>query len=291
MTVRWTSACCAQALQVRACPCLVLPLHGGCLHHGKLQGLQMEPMLLSCNPDWHGAAGLPCHGEAGGPSALCAASMTMLSACCEQPSCRERPSSLLAQECIAARKQQAVVLAASDIDSLALSCLCLASRWGTAPHTQQAAVLAACSTEIVTPIPPVWLPAEQGSVAHGQRAAVLAACGWSLVEVRAPSAKQRRLRCGGGAGEVESAAGESQKGREPVGLANAALVCSECGARAGLWAFAPKGSAFARAGALQSSATTLCIAAVRAGALHSVGTVLVLLLVWGCSLPASSLET
>eukprot|EP00891_Asterochloris_glomerata_P000780 jgi/Astpho2/780/fgenesh1_pg.00016_%23_25_t len=94
--------------------------------------------------------------------------------------------------------------------------------------------------------------AEQGSVAHRQRAAVLAACGWSLLEVRAPSAKQRRLRCGTSAGEVEPAAppeaGEAQKGREPVGLANAAVVCSECGARAGLWAFAPKGSAYARAG-------------------------------------------
>ena len=211
--------------------------------------------------------------------------LAMQPACCEQPAC------LLAQDCTAARRLRAVGLAVSGADGLAQGCLCPAYRWGPAPHAQRAAVLAGCSNELVTPPPPLSLPAEQGSVAHRQRAAVLAACGWSLLEVRAPSALQRRLRCGSGAGEVDSAAGGAKKGREPVGLANAAVVCSECGARAGLWAFAPRGSTFARAGALQSSMTTSCIAAMRAGALHSLRTVLVwLLLVCGCSLPENSLE-
>ena len=64
MTVTWTSACCAQALQVCAGPRWVLPLLGGLLQRCKLQGLWVEPMLLSWSSDWHGSANLLCHEEA-----------------------------------------------------------------------------------------------------------------------------------------------------------------------------------------------------------------------------------
>ena len=72
MTARWTSACCAQALQVCAGPRLVLHLLGGLLQQCKLQGLRLEPRLLSWSPDWHGPAILLCHEEARGtpPPAL-----------------------------------------------------------------------------------------------------------------------------------------------------------------------------------------------------------------------------
>ncbi len=77
-TVRWTSTCCAEALQVRACPCLVQPLHVAFLHRCKLQGLWEGPNAAKLEP-WVAGGGytfVPCRGL-WPPSALGAASMAV----------------------------------------------------------------------------------------------------------------------------------------------------------------------------------------------------------------------
>lgn len=58
-TVRWTSTCCAEALQVRACPCLVQPLHVAFLHRCKLQGLWEGTNAAKLEP-WVAGGGYPC---------------------------------------------------------------------------------------------------------------------------------------------------------------------------------------------------------------------------------------